>query len=64
MNEIRSKVKLEKVVILIIRINTRDIMSIILFQYPLYFVRVCAAIIINYFLYYLLYSMIALLQRL
>jgi len=56
--------ELEKVMILIITINARDIMSIILSQYPWYYVYVlflmCAAIIINYFLCCLLYSMMAL----
>ena len=57
--------ELEKVTILIIRINTRDIMSIILSQYLWYYVRVlflmCTTIIINYFLYCLLYSIMTLL---
>jgi len=41
-------------------------MSIILSQYPLYYARVlflmCATIIINYYLYCLLYSMMAIIE--
>jgi len=53
-----------KVVILIIKINIRDIILIILLQYFLYFICACTIIIIFYFLYYLFYLMMILLQKL